>query len=106
MDLQELIKMLASPIAGLICIIAGVVALFRGLKADGVIDLAMLIKGKVTMGIAGILLLVFGTVMITALVIPKKDTNRAMFTLPNGKKGYIVLIGHSKRSSGGEIDKF
>jgi hypothetical protein len=44
--------------------------------------------------------------MITALVIPKKDTNRAMFTLPNGKKGYIVLIGHSKRSSGGEIDKF
>jgi hypothetical protein len=91
MDNQELIKWIASPLAGLICIVMGIVAIFRGLRADGAIDLAALAKGKVKTGSMGLLLLFFGSVLITALVIHEKETSRVTIRLPNGTTETMVF---------------
>ena len=49
MDDQASTELIAA-LGGLMCAGFGVLALFKGLKADGVIDLAALAKGRVKMG--------------------------------------------------------
>jgi len=68
MNSQEIIKLTAA-FAALLCIITGIVALFRGLKADGVVDFSAIAKGKLKTGSAGIVLLFFGSVIFTALIL-------------------------------------
>jgi hypothetical protein len=90
MDTEE-IKELVAALACLICIVSGVVALFRGLKQDGFVDLRALTRGTVKTGGAGILLLCFGTMMMTAFIIHEKGVARESFTLPDGTKTTIIV---------------
>jgi hypothetical protein len=73
---QEYIKLICA-LAAFICISFGVFALFSGLKADGVVDITALVKGKIKTGSAGIMLLFFGTVLFGMLILKgASDTKR------------------------------
>lgn len=63
-----------SATCGTVCIIWGIIALFRGLKAEGVIDIkAALINGKVKTGSAGIILLFCGVVLFAMPILKGKE---------------------------------
>ena len=68
MNSQEIIKLIAA-IGALFCIIAGIIALFRGLKAEGTIDFSAIAKGKLKTGSAGIVLLFFGSMLFAVLIL-------------------------------------
>lgn len=69
---HDIIKLI-SAVNGTVCIVFGIIALFRGIKADGVVEIGALIKGKIKTGSAGILLLFFGIVLIGMPVLKGKE---------------------------------
>jgi len=83
MDAQEIAE-LATGIAALLCVGAGIPLLFKTLRREGSIDLISVRKGKLHAGSAGVLLLVCGTVISVSLLIYRHDTLRQTITLPNG----------------------
>jgi hypothetical protein len=84
---QEIIKLTAA-LAALLCIVAGIVALFRGLKAEGVIDFSALAKGKLKTGSAGIVLLFFGTFIFATLILKGYSEERTF----NGMRNTSVWV--------------
>ena len=68
METQQLIKLLGTASA-LACIAFGIVALFRGIRADGEVDISALFKGKIKTGSAGVLLLFFGVALFAVIVL-------------------------------------
>jgi hypothetical protein len=73
MEPQDIIKLLAAGTASAIMAF-GIRALFKGIKADGVVDINALAKGKIKTGSAGVLLLFFGTILFTALIFKGSHT--------------------------------
>lgn len=67
MHSQELIKIIAA-VAAAACVAFGILALFRGLRVDGEVDVSALFKGKVKTGSAGVLLLFFGVALFGIVV--------------------------------------
>ncbi len=74
MSSQEIIKLIAAGIAS-ICVLAGLFALFKGLKAEGEIDLGGLVQGKVKTGSAGVIMLFFGTIIFCTLIVKGSSTS-------------------------------
>ncbi len=74
---QEIIKVISS-INGTICIVVGIIALFRGVKAEGEVDIQALFKGKIKTGSAGIILLFIGALLITVPVLKGKKIENSL----------------------------
>lgn len=68
MHTQENIKLLAAIVATG-CITFGILALFRGLRADGKVNISALFKGTLETGSAGVLLLFFGVALFAIVII-------------------------------------
>ncbi len=75
MTTQEIIKIIAA-VSAFICIVTGIVAMFRGIKADGVIKLSGLAKGEIKSGSGGVLLLFFGAIIFISLIIKGEKTEK------------------------------
>ena len=90
METQEAANLIAA-LAGVACIGFGIFALFKGLKADGAIEFADLNKGKCGMAGAGVLLLLFGTIITTAFILHGNDQPRVTMTPPHGSSTNIVV---------------
>lgn len=87
---QEIIKLISAA-NGTVCIVCGVIALFRGLKAGGVIDIkAAFINGKVKPGSAGIILLFCGIVLFALPIFKGKEEVQELRILRNAIIEYIV----------------
>lgn len=120
MDHQDIIKIMAASLAS-ICILTGIYALFKGLKADGEIDLKGLVSGKVKTGSAGVILLFFGTIIFCSLIAkgynfesnkiqsydPAKkmfDQSQVQFQKQGSMDNKIFIIDSSKGSKANTTD--
>jgi hypothetical protein len=75
MDTQNVIKLIAA-VSGAMCMMFGIVALFKGLKAHGMVDISAIAKGKIKTGSAGVMLLFFGAMILAILVAKGERTSR------------------------------
>jgi hypothetical protein len=64
----QVIAKLGCTAGGLFCLVVGVIALFKGLQADGEMDFSALARGKLKTGSAGVILLVIGAVLLCCVV--------------------------------------
>jgi TPR repeat protein len=90
METQEAANLIAA-LAGVACIGFGIFALFKGLKADGAIEFSDLSKGRCGLAGAGVLLLLFGTIITTAFILHGNDQPRVTTTLPHESNTAIVV---------------
>jgi hypothetical protein len=90
-DSHEFLSLIAASLGGLICIVAGLTALFIGLKSQGALDLTVILKGRLTTGIIGLLLVFVGSLLVGAVVFYETTLNHTTITLPNGAKETIVV---------------
>jgi len=74
MENQEHIKLIVT-FVGAFCVVMGVVALFLGLKADGMVDFSAVAKGKIKSGSAGVFLLFFGAIILMVIVLHGNKTS-------------------------------
>lgn len=68
---QEIIKIISAG-NGTLCSIVGIIAIFRGIKAESEIDIQALFKGKIKTGSAGIILLFIGALLIAVPILKGK----------------------------------
>jgi hypothetical protein len=89
MHSQEFIKVLAA-VAAAACVAFGILALFRGLRADGEVDVSALFRGKVKTGSAGVLLLFFG-VALFGIVVMKGYQSQTQEQTRRNPAGVVVV---------------
>ncbi len=70
---QQKIKLIAA-FSAFVCIVTGIVAIYCGIKADGVIKLSGLAKGEIKSGSGGVLLLFFGVIIFITLIMKGSKT--------------------------------
>jgi hypothetical protein len=84
---EEWIKLIAA-IGSFTCVLSGIIAVFRGIQAEGEIDLSGVISGRIKTGSAGVLLIFFGVIVFSVLI----------------GKGVTRSVKYSAKKSGEQIE--
>jgi TPR repeat protein len=90
METQEAASLIVA-LAGVACIGFGIFALFKGLKAEGAIQFAELDKGKCGLAGAGVLLLLFGTIITTVFLLHGNDQPRVTMAPSHESNSPVVV---------------